>query len=58
VKRETHEENSASRRSGTRTAKPDPVGVIRPTMMETGRQEPGGTPLPKWQASGEQTPAP
>ena len=58
VKRETHEEKSTSHRSSTRTAKPDPVGAVRPTMMETGRQEPGGTPLPKWQASGEQTPAP
>ena len=58
VKKETHGEKSTSHRSSTRTAKPDSVGAIRPTMIETGRQEPGGTPLPKWQASGEQTPAP
>jgi len=58
VKRETREEKSTSRRSSTRSAKPDSVGAIRPTMIETGRQEPDGTPLPKWQTSGEQTPAP
>ncbi len=49
---------SASHHSAPRTVRPESVGAIRPTMIETGRQEPDGTPLPKWQTSGEQTPTP
>jgi hypothetical protein len=33
-----------SRRSSPASAKPEPVGPIRPTMMETGREEPSATP--------------
>jgi cytoskeletal protein RodZ len=58
VKKETREQKSASHRSGPRDSKPDSVGAVRPSMIESGRQEPSGTPLPKWQASSEQTPAP
>ncbi|HEX4653441.1 MAG TPA: hypothetical protein VH227_04260 [Candidatus Udaeobacter sp.] len=58
AKKESREQRSASHRAAPRITKPDPIGAIRPTMIETGRQEPGGTPLPKWQANGEQTPAP
>jgi cytoskeletal protein RodZ len=58
AKKETREQKSASHRAAPGDSKPDSVGAIRPTMMESGRQEPSGTPLPKWQASGEQTPAP
>ena len=57
-KKEPREENTTSRRSSTRSGKPDSLGAVRPTMMETGRQEPNSTPLPKWQGSTEQTPAP
>jgi hypothetical protein len=46
-------ERSASRRSGSRTPKPEPIGAVRPTMMESGREEPSATP-----ASKAQTPAP
>ncbi|HEX4697261.1 MAG TPA: hypothetical protein VH254_06275 [Candidatus Udaeobacter sp.] len=58
AKKESHEQKSAAHRSAPRTARPDSVGAIRPTMIETGRQEPAVTALPKWQTSGEQTPAP
>jgi hypothetical protein len=58
VKKETREQKSTSPRSTPRNSKPDSVGAVRPTMIESGRQEPNGTPLPKWQAGGEQTPAP
>ena len=58
AKKETPEEKITSHRSSTRPGKPDSIGAVRPTMMETGRQEPGGTALPKWQAGGEQTPTP
>jgi hypothetical protein len=45
VKRETRaEETRPSRRSSPASAKPEPVGPIRPTMMETGREEPSATP--------------
>jgi hypothetical protein len=47
VKKETREHKSTSHRSSTGSSKPDSVGAIRPTMIETGRQEPDGTPLPK-----------
>ena len=58
AKKESRAQKSVSHRAAPRNARPDSVGAIRPTMIETGRQEPGGTPLPKWQTSGEQTPTP
>jgi hypothetical protein len=58
AKKESREQKRASHRAAPGTTKPDSVGAIRPTMIETGRQEQDGTPLPKWQTSGEQTPAP
>ena len=54
AKNETRsEQTSTSRRTSSRTAKPDPSGAVRSTFMETGRSEPSTTPLPKGQ-----TPAP
>jgi hypothetical protein len=45
VKRETRaEETRPSHRSSPASAKPEPVGPIRPTMMETGREKPSATP--------------
>jgi hypothetical protein len=45
AKREARaEETRPSRRSSPASAKPEPVGPIRPTMMETGREEPSATP--------------
>jgi hypothetical protein len=54
AKKETRsEETSSSRRPSSRTAKPDASGAVRPTFMESGREQPSTTPLPKGQ-----TPAP
>ena len=45
---------STPRRPSSRTTtKPEPAGAVRPTMMESGRQEPSATPSAKGQ-----TPAP
>lgn len=41
-----------------RPTKSEPIGAIRPTMMESGRQEPSSTPSEKAEARGERTPAP
>jgi hypothetical protein len=50
-KRETpSEQPSSSRRSGSRPVKPEPVGAVRPTLMESGRSEPSSTPAPKGQS--------
>ncbi len=46
-------QRSGSRRPSSRTPKPEPIGAIRPTMIESGRQEPSATPPAKGQ-----TPAP
>jgi hypothetical protein len=46
-------QTSAPRRPNPRTTKPEPMGAIRPTMIESGRQEPSATPSAKGQ-----TPAP
>jgi hypothetical protein len=51
-------QGSVSRRSGSRTPKPEPIGAVRPTMMESGRQEPSATPSGKPEARGEHTPTP
>jgi hypothetical protein len=47
------EQTSVPRRPNPRTTKPEPLGAIRPTMIESGRQEPSATPSAK-----VQTPAP
>lgn len=47
------EQTSVPRRPNPRTTKPEPMGAIRPTMIESGRQEPSATPPAKGQ-----TPAP
>lgn len=47
------EQTSVPRRSNPRSTKPEPLGAIRPTMIESGRQEPSATPSVK-----VQTPAP
>jgi len=46
-------QTSVPRRSNPRSTKPEPLGAIRPTMIESGRQEPSATPSAK-----VQTPAP
>jgi hypothetical protein len=54
AKRETRsEETSTSRRPSSRPTKPEAIGAVRPTLMESGKSEPGSTPSPK-----AQTPAP
>ena len=59
VKREAHiPQKSASRPPAPRGSKLDAIGPVRPTMIESGREQPSATPLPKWQRGGEQTPAP
>jgi len=58
VKREAQvEQKSASRSSTPRGNKLEPIGPVRPTMIESGREQLSATPLPKWQR-GEETPAP
>jgi len=51
-------QTSVPRRPSPRTTKPEAMGAIRPTMIESGRQEPSATPPAKAEARGEQTPAP
>jgi hypothetical protein len=51
-------QTSASRRLSSPTTKPEPIGAVRPTMIESGRQEPSVTPSGKAEARGEHTPAP
>jgi hypothetical protein len=46
-------QTSVPRRSNPRSTKPEPLGAIRPTMIESGRQEPSATPPIK-----AQTPTP
>lgn len=50
-------QKSVPRPSPPRGTKLEPIGPVRPTMIESGREQPNATPLPKWQR-GEQTPAP
>ena len=45
-------------RPSPRPPKPEAIGAIRPTMIESGREEPSATPSPKAEARGERTPAP
>jgi len=59
VKKETRtRQSSVSRRSSSPTTKPEAIGAVRPTMIESGRQEPSATPSAKAEARGERTPAP
>jgi hypothetical protein len=54
VKKEPRtEQTSVPRGSNPRSTKPEALGAIRPTMIESGRQEPSATPSVK-----AQTPAP
>ena len=54
AKRETRsEQTSTSRRPSSRTARPEPIGAVRPTLMESGREQPSVSPSPK-----EKTPVP
>lgn len=48
----------ARTRPTPRPTKPEPIGAIRPTMMESGRQEPSATPSGKAETRGERSPAP
>jgi hypothetical protein len=58
VKREAPiAQKSTPHPSAPRGTKLEPIGPVRPTMIESGREQPNATPLPKWQR-GEQTPAP
>jgi hypothetical protein len=51
VKRETRTgQTSVPRRSSSPVTKPETIGPIRPTMMESGRQEPSATPSAKAEA--------
>ncbi len=43
------EQTSTSRRRSSRTAKPEPGGAVRPTLMESGREQPSASPSPKGQ---------
>ena len=59
VKRQTPvEQKSTSRTSRSRPEKLDGVGPIRPTMMESGREQPSASPAGKAETRGEQSPAP
>jgi hypothetical protein len=54
AKKETRsEQTSTSRRPSLRPAKPETSGAVRPTLMESGREQSSASPLPKGQ-----TPAP
>jgi hypothetical protein len=54
ARRETHsEQRSTSRRSSSQATKPEAGGAVRPTLMESGREQPSATPLSK-----EKTPVP
>jgi hypothetical protein len=43
------EQTSTSRRRSSRPAKPEPGGAVRPTLMESGREQPNASPSPKGQ---------
>ena len=60
VKREAQiQQKSASRPSTPRSSKLEPIGPIRPTMIESGREQPSATPSAKaTTARSEQVPAP
>jgi hypothetical protein len=59
VKREAHtQQKSTPRPSTSRDAKLEPIGPVRPTMIESGREQPSATPSTRGAAGGEQTPTP
>ena len=58
VKRQTPVEQKRSRTSRSRPEKVEGIGPIRPTMMESGREEPSVSPAGKAEARGAQSPAP
>jgi hypothetical protein len=43
------EQTNTARRPSSRTAKPEATSAVRPTLMESGRQQPSASPLPKGQ---------
>jgi hypothetical protein len=59
VKRQTPaEQKSTSRTSRSRPEKLEGIGPIRPTMMESGREQPSASPAGKAEGRGEQSPSP
>ena len=52
------EKTSALREPKSRSTKSEEVAPVRPTMMQSGREEPSASPAAKKEARGEQTPAP
>jgi hypothetical protein len=59
VKKETRAvQTSEPRRSSSRNAKLEAIGPVRPTMIESGREQPSATPSARGVAGGEQTPTP
>jgi hypothetical protein len=59
VKRQTPvEQRSTSRTSRSRPEKLEGIGPIRPTMMESGREQPSASPAGKAEARGKQSPPP
>jgi len=49
IKEARPEQSRTSRPSSSRTAKPEPIGAVRPTFMESGREQPSASPSPKGQ---------
>jgi hypothetical protein len=43
------EQTSTARRPSSRTAKPEATSAVRPTLMESGREQPSASPSPKGQ---------
>jgi hypothetical protein len=43
------EQSRTSRPSSSQTTKPEPMGAVRPTFMESGREQPSASPSPKGQ---------
>ena len=59
VKKETRAvQTSEPRRSSSRNAKLEAISPVRPTMIESGREQPSATPSARGAAGGEQTPTP
>ncbi len=52
------EQKSTSRTSRSRPEKLEGIGPIRPTMMESGREQPTASPVGKAEPRGEQSPVP
>ncbi len=51
-------QTSEPRRSSSRNAKLEAISPVRPTMIESGREQPSATPSARGAAGGEQTPTP